>query len=82
MSLIGWITDGHGFSCSAPATYPAYARVYPVSLSPRGEGETKKWKAFVRYRKLVLLRELHDTQESAMDAAERQFVLLKLKGKI
>lgn len=82
MSLIGWITDGHGFSCSAPATYPAYAEIYPVSLFPCGEGEVEKWKAVVRYRKLILLRELHDTKEAAMDAAERQFVLLKLKGKI
>lgn len=82
MSLIGWITDGHGFSCSAPATYPAYARVYPVLLFPLGKRKIIKWKVIVRYKKSELLRELHDTKEAAMDAAEQQFVLLKLKGKI
>ena len=82
MRLIGWITDGHGFLCSAPATYPADASVCPVPLSPCEEREIKKWEVLVRYRRSVLLRELHDTQEAAMDAAERQFVLLKLKGDI
>lgn len=81
MSLTGWITDGHGYAHFV-VPYAADAQVYPVVWLLDGELGDKKWKALVRYKKLVLLRKLCDTQEEAMAAVEQCLVTLKLEGKI